>query len=587
MARWELLRIGADYDALSRELNIDPVVVRIMRNRGLTTIEEMRKFLTCEIFVCHACDGLPDVDRAVAVLENLKRENKKIRIIGDYDVDGICASAILYKGLTRFGLRVDNVIPNRVVDGYGVNEHLIAQAFEDKVDAIITCDNGISACEVLEKAEALGMTVIVTDHHEVHTVVNEQGLVKENLPKVTAVIDPKRSDSTYESKEICGAYVAYKLIAKLLNLKDEADSDFTKELLALAGFATVGDLMPLTGENRNLVTYALRQLQEGKNFGLKVLMDKTNLTDKKLSAYHIGFVLAPCLNAMGRLDYAGRSLELLLCEKQERAEEIARELVQINETRKEMTVTATEAGIAKVEESYMEDKVLVVYLPECHESIAGIVAGRIKERFYKPTLVFTDASEGIKGSGRSVEAYNMFEELSACQELFTKFGGHKMAAGFSMESKEKLELLRCRLNEQTELTEADLTEVVYIDVDLPFGYVSDALMEDLGRLEPCGMGNRKPIFAQRGVVFCGARMMGVRQNVLMIRVKDGSQRMYDLKYFGDIPAFNRYLDYKHGEGSASALYSNQGSFPMNVIYKPEWNVYQDRRSLQFIMQDYK
>lgn len=583
MAQWRLIRNGADYDALSKEYGIDPVVLRIMRNRGITEPSGIQEYLYGNVNVCDVTEGFLDMDKAISHLATLKGMNRKVRIIGDYDIDGVCSTAILYKGFMAYGLKVDYAIPHRVLDGYGINVNLVEKAGEDGIDTIVTCDNGITAFEALERAKELGITVIVTDHHDIRREIDADREI-EKFPCAIALINPKRIGNSYSFIEICGAYVAYKLIARMLHFGN-ADIRLHEELLVLAAFATVGDVMPLIGENRILVKYGLAHIKECANIGLQALIAKTNLKDKSIKAYHIGFVLGPCLNAKGRLESAEHSLELLLCNERARAECMALELVQTNEERKQLTDDGVKRAIRLVEQQYTEDKIIVLYLENCHESIAGIIAGRVREAFYKPTWILTDAMEGLKGSGRSIDAYDMHKGLCECEELLTHFGGHKLAAGVSL-PKENLETFRQVLNYNAKLTEEDLTEVVKIDVDLPFGYADEKFLAELEQLEPFGKDNEKPVFAQANVTFVRGRIFGARNNVAAFKVKDNNGRFYELKYFGDIPAFNRYIDEKYGEGSAAGLYAGEGNFKLAVIYSPDLNTYNGRTEIQLILKDY-
>ncbi len=586
MAQWRLIRNGADYEALSKEYGINPVVLRIMRNRGITECEQIEEFLSCNISVCDNTDGFVDMDEAIKHLNSLRNTENKIRIIGDYDIDGVCSTAILYKGLAAYGLKVDYAIPHRVLDGYGINVSLVEKAYEDGIHTIITCDNGIAAFEALDRAAELGMQVIVTDHHDIRKEsIGDQD--REKLPQALALVNPKRKENVYPFTEICGAYVVYKLVIRMLSQADLLSSYeiLQEELRVLAAFATVGDVMPLVRENRILVKYGLRHIKECSNIGLRALIAQNNLMDKEIKAYTIGFVLGPCLNAKGRLESAERSLELLLCDNHEEAEQMALELVQTNEERKTLTDSGVEQAIQLVKENYANDKIIVVHLENCHESIAGIIAGRIREAFYKPAWIFTDAADGLKGSGRSIDAYDMSKGLCECEDLLTHYGGHKLAAGASL-PKDNLVELRRRLNENAGLTEEDLTEVIRIDVDMPFGYANESFMEELSLLEPFGKDNEKPIFAQAKVKFLRARIFGARNNVAAFRVKDKDGRFYELKYFGDIPSFNRYLDSKYGEGSADKLYSGAGEYEMSVIYNPDLNTYNGKTEVQLILRNY-
>ncbi len=586
MAQWRLIRQGADYEALSKEYGMNPVVLRIMRNRGITEPEQIEEYLHGDIAVCDTSEGFADMDKAVDYLLSLTATGHRIRIIGDYDIDGVCSTAILYKGLQAIGLKADYAIPHRVLDGYGINISLVERAYEDGIQTIITCDNGISAFEALEKAAELGIQVIVTDHHEVRKEIAD-GREKEKFPVAYALINPKREENAISFKEICGAYVAYKLIMKLWDMSGEAEkhAKLKEELRVLAAFATIGDVMPLVGENRTLVKYGLQHIKECDNTGLKALIARNNLQDKEIKAYTIGFVLGPCLNAKGRLESAEQSLELLLCKDEREAEEKALELVKTNAERKELTDIGVERAISLVQEKYAEDKVIVLYLENCHESIAGIIAGRVRERFYKPTWIFTDGQEGIKGSGRSVDAYDMNKGLCQCEDLLTHFGGHRLAAGASL-PKEHLDELRCRLNKNAELSDEDLTEVIRIDVDMPFGYADETLLRDLNLLEPFGKENEKPVFAQSNVTFLRGRIFGAKSNVASFRVRDKSGEVHELKFFGDIPAFNRYLDHKYGEGSAAGLYAGDGNYSMSVIYYPDLNTYNGKTGIQLVMKNY-
>ncbi len=587
MAEWRLIRQGADYEALSREYGLNPVVLRIMRNRGITEPEQIDEYLYGNIDVCDVTEGFVDMDRAIAYLEPLRNTGHKIRIIGDYDIDGVCSTAILYKGLQALGLQADFAIPHRILDGYGINVSLVERAYEDGVGTIITCDNGISAFEALDRAAELGMEVIVTDHHEIRKE-SIGGAEIEKLPKARAIINPKRHGNAYPFTDMCGAYVAYKLMIRMFDKAEsiEGYDALKEELRVLAAFATVGDVMPLIKENRILVKYGLRHMKECSNIGLKALIRQNNLEDKEIKAYTIGFVLGPCLNAKGRLESAEQSLELLLCDDAETAECKAIELVQTNTERKALTDAGVERAIDLVREQYAEDKIIVVYLENCHESIAGIIAGRVREAFYKPVWIFTDAQEGLKGSGRSVDAYDMNKGMCRCEDLLTHFGGHKLAAGASM-PKENLETFRRRLNEEANLTEEDLTEVIRIDVDMPFGYSNEAFLEELSLLEPFGKDNERPIFAQSEVTFIRARIFGAHNNVASFRVRDKYGKFYELKYFGDIPTFNRYLDEKYGTGSAEHLYAGGGDYKMAVIYNPDLNTYNGRTEVQLVMKNYR
>lgn len=583
MAQWKLIRNGADYEALSRQYGVDPVLLRIMRNRGVTEDAQIEEYLHGDASVCDITEGFLDVEKAVAWLNTVKAEGRKLRIIGDYDIDGVCSTAILYKGFSAYGIQADYAIPHRVLDGYGINVNLVEKAYEDGVDTVVTCDNGISAYEALERAKELGMTVIVTDHHDIRREIVD-GSETEMLPTAHALINPKREGNSYPFWEMCGAYVAYKLVARLLRFAEE-DSELKEELRVLAAFATIGDVMPLVGENRTLVKYGLRHIKNCANVGLQALIDATGFREKDIKAHSIGFVLGPCINAKGRLESAEQSLELLLCNDEATVREMAGELVQTNEVRKSLTEAGVKRAIELVRSQYADDKIIVVHLEDCHESIAGIIAGKVREAFYRPTWVLTDGQEGIKGSGRSIDAYDMHKGLCECADLLTNYGGHKLAAGVSL-PKDNLDAFRKRLNELADLTEEDLTEVVRIDVDLPFGYANEDFLDELSMLEPFGKDNEKPVFAQRNVTFVRGKIFGARSNVVAFTVEDTNGRKHVLKFFGDIPEFNRYVDGKYGEGSAEKIYAGNGDAVLSVIYSPELNTYNGQTEVQLILRDF-
>ena len=572
--KWTLKRIPADYNALSAEFDLDPVVVRVLVNRGLTTSEAIREFFNESDEVFDNGRGLPDLEKAVEVITHFRDNHVPVRIIGDYDIDGVCATAVLLKGLRKFGLQVDSVIPHRVLDGYGMNNHLIQNAYDEGIRGIITCDNGISAKESVELANSLGMEVVVTDHHE----------IPKELPAALAIVDPKREESTYPHAEICGAFVAYKVVAALLG--SSLSGDLKKELLILAGFATVGDVMPLSSENRSLVKYALKHIKDGVNLGLEALITQTGLDEKEITSYSIGFVLGPCINATGRLDSAANALNLLMCDDAVKAAELAALLHEMNEERKDITAKGQQEAVELIEAEGCRDSVLVIYLPGVHESIAGIIAGRVKETFYRPSFVFTDTEDGmVKGSGRSIEAYDMFAHLNECAELFTKFGGHPMAAGITMK-KENLDAMREFLNAHSGLTGEDLIPSVSIDADMPFQYVTPKVIADLNRLEPYGTGNEKPKFARKEVIFTGGRIVGKNKDVGIYAVKEpGSERIFTLKLFRGVPEFHEYIDATYGAGRAEGIYNGR-PVSLKVAYFPDLNEFRGVTNVEFVMTDY-
>ena len=535
MENWVLLRKGADFQHISEKFHISPRVASLIRNRDVIGDDAIEKYLNGTIADLYDGMLMKDMDKAVAVLGEKIKENAKIRIIGDYDIDGIQSTYILLEGFRMLGADVDSDIPDRMKDGYGLNRNLIDRALEADVDTIITCDNGIAAAEEIAYAKSMGMTVVVTDHHEVpYTEIG--GERRYILPEADAVVDPKQEDCTYPFKGLCGAAVAYKLVEALMEAmgKDAEDADYLMENVAIA---TIGDVMDLVDENRIFVKQGLDMLKRPENLGLKALMECTGVNVDKLSPYHIGFVIGPCMNASGRLDTAKRALELLEAKKVAEADLLAGDLKALNDSRKDMTAQAVEEAFIQVENSELKDAdVLVVYLPECHESLAGIVAGRIREKYYRPVFVLTKGAEGLKGSGRSIETWHMYEGLNRVKHLLSKFGGHKMAAGLSM-PEENLEQFRKEINEKSGITPEDLNEKIAIDMQLPFECVNEKFIGELAVLEPFGKGNARPVFAERQVQVESARILGKNKNVLKLQVKDLHGTRMDAMYFGDVNTF--------------------------------------------------
>lgn len=562
----------ADFEGLSRKLRVSPVSVRIMRNRGMETEAEMHKYLYGTVGELYEPDLMKDMGKAVRILMEKLEEGKKIRIIGDYDIDGVCSTYLLLTGFRRASLavtgsdgQIDYEIPDRIKDGYGINEAIIRQAAADGIDTIVTCDNGIAAANEIALAKENGMTVIVTDHHEVP--VGENGQI---LPPADAVVDPKQADDTYPFREICGAVVVYKLIKKLYETAVVPMKEW-EELLEFAAVATVGDVMRLQDENRLIVKYGLKRMAGTGNLGLKKLVEKNNLDIRNLSAYHIGFVIGPCLNAGGRLQTAKLALRLLLSTEDAEADMLAEELKALNDTRKDMTRKGEEEAVRQVEEKYMQDKVLVVFLPECHESLAGIIAGRIREQFHKPAIVLTRGEELVKGSGRSIEKYHMFQALCKVADLLPKFGGHPMAAGLSIREAD-VETFRRRLNEDAMLTEEDFIPKVWIDVPMPLEYVSEELIEELRTLEPFGQGNEKPQFAQKNLLIRGVRVLGKNRNVVKLSLVTETGLSMDGLLFGDGDAFLR---------------EKAGGERIDIVYYPDIHEYNGNRTLQAIIKNYQ
>ena len=586
MENWILLRKGADFQHISEKFHISPRVASLIRNRDVIGDDAIEKYLNGTIADLYDGFLMKDMDKAVAVLGEKIKENVKIRIIGDYDIDGIQSTYILLEGFRMLGADVDSDIPDRMRDGYGLNRNLIDRALEADVDTIITCDNGIAAAEEIAYAKSMGMTVVVTDHHEVpYTEIG--GERRYILPEADAVVDPKQEDCAYPFKGLCGAAVAYKLVEALMEAmgKDAEDADYLMENVAIA---TIGDVMDLVDENRIFVKQGLDMLKRTENLGLKALMGCTGVNVDKLSPYHIGFVIGPCMNASGRLDTAKRALELLEAKKVAEADLLAGDLKALNDSRKDMTAQAVEEAFIQVENSELKDAdVLVVYLPECHESLAGIVAGRIREKYYRPVFVLTKGAEGLKGSGRSIETWHMYEGLNRVKHLLSKFGGHKMAAGLSM-PEENLEQFRKEINEKSGITPEDLNEKIAIDMQLPFECVNEKFIGELAVLEPFGKGNARPVFAERQVQVESARILGKNKNVLKLQVKDLHGTRMDAMYFGDVNTFVEYVREKFGDIACECLLRGHGhGIVMAFTYYPDINEYQGVRTPQIVIQNYK
>ena len=586
MENWVLLRKGADFQHISEKFHISPRVASLIRNRDVIGDDAIEKYLNGTIADLYDGMLMKDMDKAVAVLGEKIKENAKIRIIGDYDIDGIQSTYILLEGFRMLGADVDSDIPDRMKDGYGLNRNLIDRALEADVDTIVTCDNGIAAAEEIAYAKSMGMTIVVTDHHEVPYTEIGAGR-RYILPEADAVVDPKQEDCTYPFKGLCGAAVAYKLVEALMEAmgKDAEDADYLMENVAIA---TIGDVMDLVDENRIFVKQGLDMLKRTENLGLKALMGCTGVNVDKLSPYHIGFVIGPCMNASGRLDTAKRALELLEAKKVAEADLLAGDLKALNDSRKDMTAQAVEEAFIQVENSELKDAdVLVVYLPECHESLAGIVAGRIREKYYRPVFVLTKGAEGLKGSGRSIETWHMYEGLNRVKHLLSKFGGHKMAAGLSM-PEENLEQFRKEINEKSGITPEDLNEKIAIDMQLPFECVNEKFIGELAVLEPFGKGNARPVFAERQVQVESARILGKNKNVLKLQGKDLHGTRMDAMYFGDVNTFVEYVREKFGDIACECLLRGHGhGIVMAFTYYPDINEYQGVRTPQIVIQNYK
>ncbi len=566
MANWYVAAKRADFDAIAKTYNIDPVLARVIRNRGLITPEEISKYLTGTLADLYDPCLLDGCEEAAKLIREQISQGMKMRVIGDYDVDGVCSAFMFTKGLRSLGATVDNAIPHRINDGYGLNVHLVEQARQDGVQVLLTCDNGIAASEQIRLAKSYGMQVIVTDHHEIPYEEDETGERHYILPEADVVIDPHIPGSHYPNPGICGAVVVYKLL-QVLGVEQEV----MEELLEFASFATESDVMELLDENRIIKKEGLKRIRTTRNTGLKALIHVNQIDPKSIRAYHLGFVLGPCVNASGRLDTAKLALELFETTDYEKAVPIAQKLKGLNDERKELTELAVQKAVMQVEEDLKDDRVLVIYLPDCHESVAGIVAGRIRERYYKPALVLTRGETGLKGSGRSIETYNLYEALSRCSHLFTQFGGHKMAAGLSL-PEENLEPFRKAMNASCTLTPEELTEKIIIDVPMPLSYVNMDLVRQMDLLEPFGNGNSKPIFAQQELLLQDIRLLGQNHRVAKLSVSSKDGRRFTLTWFGDGDALTGQI----APGDE-----------LSVLYYPSINTYRGEENLEFIVSDFK
>jgi len=587
LEKWILRNPKNDFDKMSRELGVSPLLCRIMVNRGITGPAAARSFLNPDTRTLFDPREMRDLEKGVAIISEKIGLGRKIRIIGDYDVDGVVSTFILYTALERCGAKVDYAIPHRILDGYGINNAIIDKAREDLVDTIITCDNGISAREQVKYAKEAGITVVVTDHHEVPFIENENHERIHMLPQADAVIDIKRPDCSYPFKLLCGAGVAFKFIQVLYEKLDIPEAEY-QDFYEFVAIATVCDVVDLTGENRIFVKKGLSMIGNTGNAGLKALMKQTGIWGKEIGVYHLGFIIGPCINASGRLDWAEKGLKLLLAREAEEAEKLAFELHQLNTERKNMTLAGVEETVAAIENSSLkEDKILVVYRPDVHESIAGIIAGKIREKYNVPAFIITDAETGVKGSGRSIEEYNMFEGLLECKELLTRFGGHPMAAGLSLE-RDNLDLLRKRLNESAALTEEDLIPKVYIDARILLSHITLKLAEELALLEPYGKGNAKPLFAEKEITVSRAALLGSGRNVLKLRLVAAPGRHIDCIYFGSAADFDGYIAGKYGAMELEKLYRGMAEgIKLDIIFNIDINEYNGNRSVQLVMQHYR
>ncbi len=576
--KWVVSAKKDDFAAISEKFGIDQVTARLIRNRGVIGVNAVQEYLYGSL------SSLPDPylllgcqNAAELILQKI-REHKKIRIIGDYDIDGVFSTYIFYCSLKRLGADVDYAIPDRIKDGYGLNFSLVENAFESGTDTILTCDNGISAISEISLAKKYNMTVIVTDHHE----------PMDCLPEADVIVNPHQPHCNYPYKNLCGSAVAWKVVCALFRLSGLPSKE-AENLIPYVGFATVGDVMPLTGENRILVKEGLRRLQHTENLGLLALMRSCELQPEQITSYHIGYVLGPCINAAGRLSSALLPLELLLTQDESRATNIADQLSNLNQQRKSMTQEAVDQACSLIENdtSFQKDRVLVIYLQSCHESIAGIVAGKIREIYYKPTFIITDSQDICKGSGRSIPSYSMFDEMKICEDLYLKFGGHPMAAGFSLEKK-NITKMRQRLNEACALTDDDLTKEISIDVPMPIDYISEKVVRELSLLEPTGTGNEKPLFAEHSIQILSARIIGKKQNTIKMRICNQKGCKMDALYFGDPNTFRTYLEEHYSKQSVQNLFlGKKAEIYLDLAYYPSINEYRGVKSLEIVIQSYK
>lgn len=587
MKKWLIKNKKFDYETMANKYKINPVITKLLVNRDIIEDDLVNAFINPSLENLHNPKELKDLEKAVEIIKIKIKDKNKIRIIGDYDVDGVISSFILVKALRRCGADVDYEIPDRIKDGYGINIDIIDKAKEDNIDTIITCDNGISAIEPINYAKDLGMTVIVTDHHDIPFVEDEEGTRTYVSSKADAIINPKQIECNYKFENLCGAGVAFKFI-QVLYQELEIDIEESYDLIEFVAIATVCDVVDLIDENRILVKYGLECINNTDNLGLKSLIKETGIENKTISTYHLGFVIGPCINASGRLDTAKKGLKLLLTDDLEKATALAKELYDLNVERKEMTYEGVDKAIELVENTEIKKhKIFVIYIPEIHESLAGIIAGRIREKYNVPTIILTKSEEGVKGSGRSIECYNMFEELLKCKDLLTKFGGHPMAAGLSLEES-NIELLREKLNEVTELTDDDLIPTVNLDMRLPLDYINHNFISDLEKLEPFGKGNRKPLFGEKNIKIVKGNLIGKNKNVLKLKLLSSNGKLKEGIYFGSIEEFEEVVNKKYGSDELNNLYNGINTdISLDIAFYPNINKYNGNSNIQITIQNFR
>lgn len=585
--RWFIKNKKADYKYISSKYGITELMSKLIINRDIINDQMIKSYINPDFDKLHNPREMKDLEKAVEILNDKIKANEKIRIVGDYDVDGVISVYILYSALKRCNANVDYEIPDRIKDGYGININIIKQAKEDKVDTIITCDNGISAIEPIKYAKDLGLTVIVTDHHDIPFVEEENKTRTFISSNADAIVNPKQEECAYKFKQLCGAGVAFKLV-EVLYEKLNIDKKECYKFIEFLAIATVCDVVDLVDENRIFVKKGLEFINKTTNLGLQELIRECEMNEKTLSVYHLGFIIGPCINACGRLDSAKKGLQLLLSKEEDEAVKLSKELVRLNEERKDMTMNGVETAIEIVEKNGMiNDKVLVIYIPDVHESLAGIIAGRIREKYNLPTLIITKSEDGVKGSGRSIEEYNMFEELVKCKDLLGNFGGHPMAAGFSLKE-ENVEEFRKRLNKNTVLTEEDLLKKITIDCVLPLDIINYELINDLERLEPFGKANSKPLFAEKNINILKAVVLGKNRNVLKLKLKTKANKALDAIYFGDIYEFEEIVSNKYGKEELQKLYDGvYNDVKMDLVFYPNINEYNGNTTIQIVVQNYR
>lgn len=584
--RWRVYGKKADFNRIAQTFHISPVTARIIRNRDVDGEDAIRRYLYGTVEDLYDPLLMKDMGKAADLVEEAVRNGVKIAICSDFDVDGIFSGMILLEGILRIGGEASVYTPDRVKEGYGLNDRIVEEAHSEGYGMILTCDNGIAAAEPIVRAKELGMTVVVTDHHEVPYTLEENGVRRYHLPAADAVVDHKQEDCPYPFKKLCGAGVTYKLI-QILYERFGVEREELYRLLEYAAIATVADVMDLEGENRIIVREGLRRLGETRNLGLQALMEVNGIDPKHLTAYHIGFIIGPCFNAAGRLETVKMAFDLLKAKTREEAAARAETLKELNDSRKNMTQKGVEQAVEVIEQSpWKQDKILLVRLHGCHESLVGIIAGRIREKYYKPVFVFTDAEEGIKGSGRSIEGYHMFDGLMQCQDLLERFGGHAMAAGLSLKE-ENLEPLRKRLNDACTLTQEELTPLVQIDVPMPLSYITEELIEEFKLLEPFGKGNTKPIFAQQHFQIAKGSIIGKNKNVMKFQVIGQDNTAMEALYFGDLDDLIQLIKTEYGEEQFERMMEGRrNDVDLAFTYYPSVNEFRGRRSLQIVIQNY-